>query len=114
MGFGHFDAAQLSVVGYAHVLPDGTSPDCNSGSLAIQKVGTGIYTVVLPASQKQANNRVFFQVTPIGSQVFHWVQNVSDNLRAIIFTSSVPAPTDAEFQLVVLRTIDPPPDGAPA
>lgn len=114
MGFGNFDSAQLSVVGYAHVRSDGTSPDCNSG-LVIAKSSTGNYTVALPVSQTQANDRVFFEVTPIDSgPVFHWVQNVGANLRVIIFENPSPAPTDTEFQLVVLRTIDPPPAGAPA
>jgi hypothetical protein len=113
MGFGPFDSAGLSVVGYAHVKTDGTSPDCNSG-IATARSSTGVYTLTLPDNAAEDNSRIFVVVTPLSGPGYHFVQNISATQRNVVFENPTPSPADVEFQVIVFRTIVPPPAGAPA
>jgi hypothetical protein len=114
MGFGPFDSAGLSVVGYAHVKTDGTSPDCNSG-IATARSSAGTYTITLPTNAAEDPSRVFVAITPINSSpIYWWVQTVSATLRVIVFENPGLQATDTEFEIIVYRTIVSPPAGAPA
>jgi len=112
-----FDSAGLAIVAYAEVLADGTSPNTNSG-VATTKTGTGRYTVTLPADKAQTNARDLIFVQPLGvannTPVTSRVDDTtSTTVKGIEICNGTTA-ADSAFTVLILRTIIPPPAGAPA
>lgn len=119
-----FNDAGLAVVAYLKVKgSDGTSSDCNSG-VATSKVETGIYQLVLPDDMGEDASRLLAFVQPTG-QVAHLVTSpiVSKvdpvDARTIlvgtyIANSFTIAAFDSDFTVLLMRTVVPPPAGAPA
>ena len=118
-----YDIAGLAVVAYAEVLADGTSPNTNSG-VGTLKTGTGQYTVVLPANMQQSAARDLMFVTPkksltdanAGIPLSHAVDDSNSALKRIAIYGGSPLQTfaDAEFSVIIFRTIVPPPANSPA
>ena len=108
-----FDSAGLAIVAYADVAADGTSTVTNSG-VTTTKTATGTYNVILPADKTQNNAPDLFVVTPKGS--VQRSANVNDATDAIKTAQmySGGSLADGEFDIIILRTIVPPPAGAPA
>lgn len=114
-----FDAAGLSIVAYAEVLADGTSPNTNSG-VTTTKLSTGLYSVILPSTKAQSGARDLIFVTPKGTitatPFSHKVDDSSATNKLIAIYGGAPLTTfaDSDFSVWIIRTIIPPPAGAPA
>jgi hypothetical protein len=114
-----FDSAGLAIVAYAEVAANGTSTVTNSG-VTTTKVGTGVYTVTLPPGKTQLASRDLIFVQPITSVAFvPTSSSVDDRDPAVkgvqIYVGSPLTTTaDCAFSILILRTIVPPPAGAPA
>lgn len=115
-----FDSAGLAIVAYLEVTgTDGTSANCNSG-VTTTKTGTGQYDIILPAGKLQNSPRdlIFVEVngtitsTPYSSKV----DNSNAQTKHVGIYGGGPLTTfaDADFSVIILRTIVPPPAGSPA
>ena len=115
-----FDSAGLAIVAYLEVTgADGTSNNCNSG-VTTTKTGTGQYDVILPAGKLQSSPRdlIFVMVngtitsTPVSAKV----DNSDAQTKHVGIYGGSPLATfaDADFTVLVLRTIVPPPAGSPS
>jgi hypothetical protein len=108
-----FDSAGLAIVAYAEVAADGTSTVNNSG-VVTAKTGTGTYTVTLPADKTQVAGRdlILTQANGTGFKA----TTVSETSAAIKVVETYTGSTiaDGAFTILILRTIVPPPAGAPA
>lgn len=111
-----FDSAGLAIVAYAEVLADGTSPNTNSG-VGTSKTGTGRYVVILPADKTQNASRDLIFVQPLGvanaAAITSRVDDSSASVKGIEICSAA-TNIDSAFSVLILRTIVPPPAGAPA
>jgi hypothetical protein len=111
-----FDSAGLAIVAYAEVLADGTSPNTNSG-VGTTKTGTGRYAILLPADKTQAASRdlIFVQAlgVPNATPVTSKVEDTTPGVKYIEMTNGS-TNADSAFSVLILRTIVPPPAGAPA
>jgi hypothetical protein len=114
-----FDIAGLAVVAYAEVSADGTSTGTNSG-VTTTRTGAGQYDVVLPATKAQSQARDLIFVTPKGAitsvPYSHKVDDADAVTKHVAIYGGSPLATfaDADFSILILRTIVPPPAGAPA
>ncbi len=114
-----FDSAGLAIVAYAEVASDGTSTVTNSG-VTTTRTAAGQYTVTLPANKTQAASRDLIFVTPKGTissvPYSHKVDDAGDADKLVAIYGGSPLATfaDAAFSILILRTIIPPPSGAPA
>ena len=111
-----FDSAGLAIVAYAEVVGStGASTLTNSG-VTTTLVTTGVYNVVLPAdkTQQAARDLIFIQVkgtsvTPVTSKV-----DDSDPTTKVVRITDATTLLNSDFSILILRTIIPPPAGAPA
>lgn len=112
-----FDSAGLAIVAYAEVAADGTSTATNSGvTTAKTPAVLGTYTVTLPADKTQVDARdlIFVQVKGSGSApLTAKVEETSPAVKTVR-VSDAASLADGEFSILILRTIVPPPAGAPA
>jgi hypothetical protein len=116
-----FDSAGLAIVAYLEVTgSNGTSTNCNSG-VTTTKTGTGQYDIILPSNKLQSSPRdlIFVEVngaitsTPYSSKV----DNADPQTKHVgIYGGTAPLTTfaDADFSVVIMRTIVPPPANSPA
>jgi hypothetical protein len=108
-----FDSAGLAIVAYAEVAANGTSTANNSG-VTTTKTATGTYNVILPADKTQQLGRdlIFAQANGAGQQI----STVSESSAATKVIERYAGATiaDGAFTILILRTIVPPPAGAPA
>lgn len=111
----NFDSANLAITAYVEVLADGTSPDNNSG-VVTAKTAIGTYTVTLPADKTQVDARdlIFVQVKGSGHPPLSAKVEETSAAVKTIRTSDASTLADAPFSVLILRTIVPPPAGAPA
>lgn len=111
-----FDSAGLAIVAYAEVLADGTSPNTNSG-VGTTKTATGRYAVILPSDKTQngARDLIFVQALGVASTVpvTSRVDDTSASVKTIEMCNGTTT-ADSAFSVLILRTIVPPPAGAPA
>lgn len=108
-----FDSAGLAIVAYVEVSATGTSTDNNSG-VTTSHVSTGIYSVTLPTNKVQVVGRDLFIVEPLGSvPLMHAVDEVSAAQKNVTLSNGMTF-VDGTFNVIILRTIVPPPYGAPA
>jgi hypothetical protein len=114
-----FDTAGIAIVAYAEVLADGTSPNMNSG-VTTGRTSAGLYTVTLPANLGQSDARMQAIVTPKGTitgvPVSHSVDDSDPFIKQVAIYKGSPLATlaDSAFNVLIIRTITPPPAGAPA
>jgi hypothetical protein len=122
-----FDSAGLAIVAYAEVAADGTSvvntthtAAMNSG-VTTTKTATGTYQVILPADKTQEQSRDLIFVQPNGTTpMFASVDETDPPAPALpgsvktVYLSSLATIADGAFTILILRTIIPPPAGAPA
>ena len=125
-----YDSAGLAIVAYVEVASDGTSvvntthlAAMNSG-VTTTRLSTGLFQVILPSDKTQSPTRDLIFVQPYGT-------TVTGPLTAVIDETNPPAPAlpgsvktvtlfqgatvaDGAFTVLILRTIVPPPAGAPA
>ena len=120
-----FSSANLAVVAYVSVKSDGSSPDTNSG-VTTTWVSTGVYDIILPGDPSQqaplqegqeAGRTLIFATVRNTSGVDISVSDVTGTslikrVRTTFSPTSTPA--DEDFDLLILRTLIPPPAGAPA
>jgi len=108
-----FDSAALAIVAYVEVAADGTSAANNSG-VTTSLLGTGQYSITLQANQTQQAGRDLFVVEPLGvTPLMHTVNEISAAQKNIILSNGTTF-TSGAFNVIILRTIVPPPAGAPA
>ena len=114
-----YDSAGMAIVAYGEVLADGTSPNQNSG-VATAKLGTGQYTITLPASKLQSGSRDSLVVTPkaaplTSSPLSHAVDDSDPAVKKVAIYGQSPMTTfaDAAFNFIIFRTIVTPPAGSP-
>lgn len=114
-----FDSAGLAIVAYAEVAADGTSTVTNSG-VTTARTAAGQYTVTLPTNKQQSGARDLIFVTPKGTitstPYSHKVDDASAAVKQVAIYGGSPLATfaDADFSILILRTIIPPPAGSPA
>jgi len=114
-----FDTAGLAIVAYADVASNGTSTATNSGVTTTQ-TGTGQYDVILPATKAQDQSRDLIFVTPKGTitstPYSHKVDDSDPVTKHVAIYGGSPLATFAncDFSVLILRTVIPPPAGAPA
>jgi hypothetical protein len=113
-----FDSAALAIVAYAEVAIDGFSTATNSG-ITTSKIGTGTYTLTLPANLTQVIGRdlTIVQITtPVGVPTTAVGSVVTETSNSVKQVQIVDGSTfvDGAFDVLILRTIVPPPYGAPA
>ena len=120
-----FSSANLAVVAYVSVKSDGSSPDTNSG-VTTAWVSTGVYDIILPGDPSQqaplqegqeAGRTLIFATVRNTSGVDISVSDVAGTslIKRVRTTfSPTSAPADEDFDLLILRTLIPPPAGAPA
>lgn len=113
-----FDSAGLAIVAYAEVAADGTSTAQNSG-VTTTRVAAGQYDIILPDDKLQSSPRDILLVqvngTLSGVPFTSTVDNSdAQNKRVEICNAALATFADSAFTVLVLRTIVPPPSGAPA
>ena len=118
-----FSSANLAAVAYAEVDgPTGASTANNSG-IVTNRVTTGVYTLVLPTNLTQQGSRdlIFLQAKATGTQsalpASQAFLRVDDNLEAtkVVYSGNyLTTRLDCSFSVLILRTVVPPPTGAPA
>jgi hypothetical protein len=113
----NFSQAPLACVAYAEVVgATGASPDMNSG-VVTARLGVGTYTVTLPAGQFQASDREITMVQVKGSvPLFNCceVDDADPQTKRIFIGSSTTTAVDADFSVIIWRSLLNPPPGAPA
>jgi hypothetical protein len=121
----NFSSANLAVVAYVNVTADGYSPDTNSGVTTTRVNNPGSYEIHLPGDptqqeplqQAQVAGRDLLLATVKGSSSgINITADDKPNTNGLIKTvlTATNTPVNAAFSLVILRTLIPPPDGAPA
>jgi len=108
-----FDSAGLAIVAYAEVAGDGTSTANNSG-VTTTKTATGTYNVILPSDKTQQIGRdlIFVQANGTGAQTA--TVSETDAAKKVVERYAGGTIADGAFTVLILRTIVPPPAGAPA
>ena len=111
--------ANLGIVAYALVRSDGTTPDLNSG-VTVAHTGPGVYRIKLPGDpnlqeplqegQSSIPARDLILVTPFASpRVTFNAYDVSDYEKEVTFFDTIPssmqAPHDAGFYILILRSL---------
>jgi len=116
-----FSTANLAVVAYAEVDgPTGASTATNSG-VTTTRTSTGIYLVALPTllSQEAARDLILVQAkgTALAGSASAYRAVVDDSQSAtkvVSFGTPGRDRSDCSFSILILRTLIPPPVGAPA
>jgi hypothetical protein len=108
-----FDSAGLALVAYADVAAAGTSTVTNSG-VTTTKTATGTYNVILPADKTQDPSRDLIFVQPKGTGQKSATVVDSSSATKVVEMYAGGSLADGEFDIIILRTIVPPPAGAPA
>ena len=108
-----FDSAGLAIVAYAEVAGDGTSTVNNSG-ITTTRLSAGTYNVILPADKTQSLGRdlIFVQANGTGPKTA--TVSETDAAKKVVETYAGATIADGAFTILILRTIVPPPAGAPA
>jgi hypothetical protein len=108
-----FDSAGLAIVAYAEVAADGSSTVNNSG-VTTTKTATGTYNVILPSDKTQQIGRdlIFVQANGTGAQTA--TVSETDAAKKVVERYAGGTIADGAFTVLILRTIVPPPAGAPA
>lgn len=109
------NSASLATVAYAQVVgATGLSPNLNSGVVTARS-GTGTYTVTLPDGEGQTHDLIFVQI--LGGVPVSYAADVNDadpNIKNIYIGNSGTTAIDADFSVVIMRSLLTPPPGAPA
>ena len=109
------NSASLAEVAYAQVVgTNGSTPNLNSGVTA-SRVGAGSYTITLPAGQGQTHDLIFVQI--MGTVPLVYSSDVDDadpNIKKVYIGSSSTTAVDADFSVIIMRSMLTPPPGAPA
>jgi hypothetical protein len=108
-----FDSAGLAIVAYAEVAADGTSTVNNSG-VTTTKTASGTYNVILPADKTQQLGRDLIFVQPNGTGPQTATVSEADAAKKVVERYAGATIADGAFTILILRTIVPPPAGAPA
>jgi hypothetical protein len=104
-----FDSAGLAIVAYAEVVgATGSSSACNSG-VTTARVSAGLYTITLPSDKTQYANRdlMFVQVDGSSTNTIAALVDNTDPAVKVVRTSSASTLVDADFTVLILRTIAP-------
>lgn len=121
----NFSSANLAVVAYVNVTDDGHSPDTNSGVTTTRLVNPGVYEIHLPGDPTQqeslqqaqvAGRDLLIATVRGGSSGINISAEDVPGTNGLVkrVTTATNTPVNAAFSLVILRTLIPPPDGAPA
>lgn len=109
------NSASLAEVAYAQVVgATGASPNLNSG-VTTARLGAGTYTVTLPTGEGQTHDLIFVQI--MGTVPLFNAASVDDSnpdVKHINIGSSSTTAVDADFSVIVMRSLLTPPPGAPA
>jgi hypothetical protein len=108
-----FDLAGLAIVAYAEVASDGTSANINCG-VTTTRTGAGVYNVILPANKTQNVNRDLIFVQPHGTGQMSATVGDSDPATKVVEMYKGATLADGDFDILILRTIITPPQGAPS
>ena len=108
-----FDSAGLAIVAYAEVAADGTSTVNNSG-VTTTKTASGTYNVILPADKTQQIGRDLIIVQANGTGPQTATVSETDASKKVVERYAGASIADGAFTILILRTIVPPPAGAPA
>ena len=110
--------ARLGILGYARVLPDGSTPYINSG-LTISRQGTGNYWITFPGGPGQeplqegqlvGHADLIFLTPLLDFCILSVIAEPSDFIRIVTAIDSITnKAVDCEFHVLILRTIVPPP-----
>lgn len=128
--FTNFSQAQLAIVAYAEVSgADGSSTKTNSG-IATTQLGLGTYALDLPngsalfpqnLTQFSDRDLIFVQVLnatqPLATSAVNdsYAYGGNTATRKIVFIgSSATTAVNADFSVIILRTLTPPVVGGPA
>ena len=111
------DSAALAIVAYAEVDGvKGDSTETNSG-VTTTRQSLGKYSVALSTAAGQQANRdlIFVQAKSTGvGPVMSSVDDSAMTTKLVSFATSATTAADTSFSILVLRTVLPPPVGAPA
>ena len=116
-----YSTANLALVAYAEVDgATGASTATNSG-VTTTRTSTGVYLVALPSVLTQFSARDLIFVQPKSTAALG-VSNVPSALvndiptatKIVYIGDSTTTAVDCSFSIVILRTLVPPPTGAPA
>jgi hypothetical protein len=109
------NSASLATVAYAQVVgSSGASPNLNSG-VTTARSGAGTYTVTLPQGEGQTHDLIFVQI--MGSVPLAYSADVDDadpSIKRINIGNSSTTAVDADFSVIIMRSLLTPPPGAPA
>jgi hypothetical protein len=109
------NSASLAEVAYAQVIgATGLSPNLNSG-VATARTGAGTYTITLPQGEGQTHDLIFVQI--LGTVPLLYAADVDDtdpSIKRVMIGSSATTAVDADFSVIVMRSLLTPPPGAPA
>ena len=121
----NFSTANLSVVAYALVKADGSTPEMNSG-VKVDHVGTGSYNITLPGDESVQGNLPLQQgqgndntgpnwrqdlilVTPTHNGPLMVSTNDQTDFIKNVFFASASSPVNTDFAVVILRSTIPTP-----
>jgi hypothetical protein len=113
----NFNQASLGLVAYADVVgATGLSPNLNSG-VVTARTGVGTYTVTLPGGLFQSSDREMMFVQIKGTvPLFNCsdVDSTNPSIKTVFIGSSATTAVDADFSVLVFRSLLNPPAGSPA
>jgi hypothetical protein len=113
----NFSQANLGLVAYADVVgATGLSPELNSG-VVTARTSIGSYTITLPGGQFQSSDRDMMFVQVKGATPLFHCTNVSDtnpSVKQVFISSSSTTAVDADFSVLIFRSLLNPPAGSPA
>ena len=111
-----FDSAALAIVAYAEVTGStGASTLTNSG-VTTTRSALGVYSVTLQSNQNQVQGRDLIFVQVLGTATAGISAHVDDTqagVKVVRLTNSTTL-VYCDFMIMILRTVVPPPAGAPA
>jgi hypothetical protein len=109
------NSASLATVAYAQVVgATGLTPNLNSG-VATARLGAGTYTVTLPQGEGQTHDLIFVQIN--GTVPLNYSSDCDDSdpsIKKVFIGSSATTAVDADFSVIIMRSLLTPPPGAPA
>jgi hypothetical protein len=111
------NSASLAVIAYAQVNgSDGSTPYLNSG-LVTARVGVGSYTLTLPADQGNLHSLIFVQIlgaTPLSYAADADETDPNGLIKTVNIGSSSTTAVDADFNVMICRSMLTAPAGSPA
>jgi hypothetical protein len=111
-----FNMHQLGIVAYASVVgATGLSPNTNSG-VGTTRIAVGQYAVILPAGQGLASkdDLIFVQIKGSVTGISSAETDTDQNIKLVYIGSSSTTAVDADFDIVVFRSLLPTSAGIPA